>query len=145
MDLTDGKQGVGYNGFVSFLPTRLSHIFFAAVTTAYILVAIRFEGDLMNEHPEYLVYRNQVPMLLPRLTRLGSPVKSSRRRPPSPELCQQSDRLAPSCTLLDHECGSCRRLRTPIFSAHLPATTERVKTNFLRGLRAKRSFFFAFH
>ena len=43
---------------------------FALVTTAYILVAIRFEeADLMKEHPEYAVYRRQVPMLVPRITR----------------------------------------------------------------------------
>lgn len=46
----------------------LSHLFFAAVTTAYILVAIRFEeADLMDEHPEYVHYRRQVPMLVPRI------------------------------------------------------------------------------
>ena len=43
-----------------------THLLFAAVTTAYILVAIRFEeADLMREHPEYAVYRREVPMLLP--------------------------------------------------------------------------------
>jgi protein-S-isoprenylcysteine O-methyltransferase Ste14 len=47
----------------------VSHVFFAAMTTAYILVAIRFEeADLMREHPEYAVYRTRVPMLLPRLS-----------------------------------------------------------------------------
>lgn len=47
-----------------------THLFFALVTTAYIRVAIRFEeGDLMREHPEYVKYRDQVPMLLPRLAR----------------------------------------------------------------------------
>jgi methanethiol S-methyltransferase len=44
----------------------VTHLLFAAVTTAYILVAIRFEeADLMREHPEYAVYRQEVPMLLP--------------------------------------------------------------------------------
>ena len=48
----------------------VSHLFFAVMTTAYILVAIRFEeADLMKEHPEYAVYRTQVPMLVPRVTR----------------------------------------------------------------------------
>jgi protein-S-isoprenylcysteine O-methyltransferase Ste14 len=43
-----------------------THLLFAAVTTAYILVAIRFEeADLMKEHPEYAVYRQEVPMLVP--------------------------------------------------------------------------------
>ena len=48
----------------------ISHLFFAFVTTVYILVAIRLEeADLMKEHPQYAVYRRQVPMLVPRLTR----------------------------------------------------------------------------
>ena len=48
----------------------VSHLFFAVVTTAYILVAIRFEdADLITEHPQYSAYRKQVPMLIPRLTR----------------------------------------------------------------------------
>lgn len=47
-----------------------THLFFATVTTAYILVAIRFEErDLMREHPEYAEYRRHVPMLVPKLTR----------------------------------------------------------------------------
>jgi len=45
-----------------------THLFFAAVTTAYILVAIRFEErDLMAKHPEYAEYRKQVPMIVPGL------------------------------------------------------------------------------
>jgi protein-S-isoprenylcysteine O-methyltransferase Ste14 len=48
----------------------VSHLVFALAATAYILVAIRFEeADLMKEHPEYAVYRRQVPMLVPRITR----------------------------------------------------------------------------
>ena len=44
----------------------LTHLLFAAVTTAYILVAIQLEErDLMNAHPEYAVYRRRVPMLVP--------------------------------------------------------------------------------
>ncbi len=55
----------------------VSHLFFAVVTTAYILVAIQLEErDLMAAHPEYAVYRKQVPMLVPAL----------RRRPVSDEL-----------------------------------------------------------
>jgi protein-S-isoprenylcysteine O-methyltransferase Ste14 len=48
----------------------VTHLFFAMVTTGYILVAIRFEeADLMHEHPEYAVYRHEVPMLIPVLPR----------------------------------------------------------------------------
>ncbi len=44
-----------------------THLVFASIATAYILVAIRFEErDLMIEHPEYVEYRRQVPMLIPR-------------------------------------------------------------------------------
>lgn len=48
----------------------VTHLFFAIVTTSYILVAIRFEErDLMRMHPEYAEYRKQVPMLIPELPR----------------------------------------------------------------------------
>lgn len=44
----------------------VTHLVFALVTTAYILVAIRFEErDLIHELPEYAKYREQVPMLIP--------------------------------------------------------------------------------
>ena len=46
-----------------------AHLFFALMTTAYILIAIRFEEhDLVAEHgARYAEYRKQVPMLVPRL------------------------------------------------------------------------------
>ena len=44
----------------------VTHLLFAAVTTAYILVAIQLEErDLMRAHPEYAEYRERVPMLVP--------------------------------------------------------------------------------
>jgi protein-S-isoprenylcysteine O-methyltransferase Ste14 len=44
-----------------------THLLFAVGTTAYILLAIRWEErDLVAAHPEYAAYRAHVPMLLPR-------------------------------------------------------------------------------
>jgi protein-S-isoprenylcysteine O-methyltransferase Ste14 len=46
-----------------------AHLFFALMTTTYILIAIRLEErDLVAEHgARYSEYRKQVPMLVPRL------------------------------------------------------------------------------
>ena len=44
----------------------VTHLLFAVMTTAYILIAIQLEErDLMNAHPEYADYRKKVPMLIP--------------------------------------------------------------------------------
>jgi protein-S-isoprenylcysteine O-methyltransferase Ste14 len=46
----------------------VTHLVFALGTTAYILMAVRWEErDLAAFHPEYEDYRRKVPMLIPRL------------------------------------------------------------------------------
>jgi protein-S-isoprenylcysteine O-methyltransferase Ste14 len=45
-----------------------AHLFFAIMTAAYILVAIRLEErDLETFHPEYAEYKRRTPMLVPRV------------------------------------------------------------------------------
>jgi len=62
-----------YVGFIiAFWATptmTAAHLFFAVMTLAYMLIAIRFEEhDLVSEHgARYAEYRRQVPMLVPRL------------------------------------------------------------------------------
>jgi protein-S-isoprenylcysteine O-methyltransferase Ste14 len=48
----------------------VTHLVFAVVATAYIMVAIQFEErDLRAKHPEYAAYRQQVPMIVPGMPR----------------------------------------------------------------------------
>lgn len=48
--------------------TPVSHLVFALLTTAYILVAIRWEErDMAYAYPEYAAYRKRVGTLVPRL------------------------------------------------------------------------------
>ncbi|WP_396614995.1 methanethiol S-methyltransferase [Lysobacter soli] len=48
----------------------VTHLVFALMTTAYILIAIRLEErDLLDALPEYAQYRRDVPMLVPRTSR----------------------------------------------------------------------------
>jgi len=64
----------------------LAHLLFAIATTAYILLAIRFEeADLVREHGEsYEAYRRSVPMLIPFSRR------SNERAPHSQQLLNKS-------------------------------------------------------
>ena len=48
----------------------VTHLLFAVMTTGYILIAIQLEErDLVDAHPQYAAYRQNVPMLLPRAPR----------------------------------------------------------------------------
>ncbi|MEZ4648968.1 MAG: isoprenylcysteine carboxylmethyltransferase family protein [Candidatus Eisenbacteria bacterium] len=63
-----------YVGFILGMwatPTMtLAHLVFAAMATAYMLVAIQLEErDLEAAHPEYRTYKKQVPMLVPTFRR----------------------------------------------------------------------------
>ncbi len=52
----------------------VTHLLFAVMTTAYILIAIQLEErDLLVAHPEYAAYRASVPMLIPFLRRKARP------------------------------------------------------------------------
>ena len=52
-----------------------AHLFFAVMTTAYILIAVRLEErDLENELPQYRTYKAQVPRFIPRVTYRTKPV-----------------------------------------------------------------------
>jgi protein-S-isoprenylcysteine O-methyltransferase Ste14 len=51
----------------------VTHLLFAGMTTAYILIAIRLEErDLAELHPEYEAYRQRVPMLIPGVRRAAA-------------------------------------------------------------------------
>lgn len=67
-----------------FTPTMTAtHLFFAVMTTAYILIAIRFEErDLLAAHPEYKAYRESVPMLIPNFSSPEVPLGAVAARDP---------------------------------------------------------------
>ena len=57
-----------------------THLLFAVTTSAYILIAIRFEErDLVRAHGEsYVAYRRRVPIAIPSLPRQEAPVPAPR-------------------------------------------------------------------
>lgn len=56
----------------------VAHLVFALGTTAYILLAIRWEErDLVDFHPEYAEYRRRVPMLIPSVKPLATPIATA--------------------------------------------------------------------
>jgi protein-S-isoprenylcysteine O-methyltransferase Ste14 len=58
----------------------MAHFLFAVGMTAYMLIAIWFEErDLMRAHPGYAEYREEVPMLVPRVCDIGRPATETRR------------------------------------------------------------------
>ena len=61
----------GWLGIFWFTPTMtVTHLVFAAVTSAYIVVGIKLEErDLETIHPEYTQYKRKVPALLPSFRR----------------------------------------------------------------------------
>ena len=61
----------GWLGIMWFTPTMtVTHLVFAAVSTAYIVVGIRLEeADLERAHPQYAQYKQKVPALLPSFRR----------------------------------------------------------------------------
>lgn len=62
---------LGWLGIFWFTPTMtVTHLVFAAVSSAYIWVGIQFEeADLQKAHPEYAQYKQKVPAVFPSLRR----------------------------------------------------------------------------
>jgi protein-S-isoprenylcysteine O-methyltransferase Ste14 len=58
----------------------IAHLFFAIMTTAYILLAIRFEeNDLLTIHGDiYQKYREEVPMIIPAFS--GAPKREQQKQ-----------------------------------------------------------------
>jgi protein-S-isoprenylcysteine O-methyltransferase Ste14 len=63
---------VGWTFVFWATPTMtVAHLFFAVVTTLYILIAIQLEErDLQFAHPEYAEYKKRVPMMIPAVGRI---------------------------------------------------------------------------
>lgn len=62
---------LGWLGIFWITPTMtVTHLVFAAIASAYIVVGIRFEErDLERAHPEYAQYKRKVPALFPSFRR----------------------------------------------------------------------------
>src|SRR5207237_66060 len=75
----------------------ITHLFFALVTTAYILVTIQFEErDLMAAHPEYAEYRKHVPMIVPGMPRRVVICPSATPAPVTPTRPGSGARIIPN-------------------------------------------------
>ena len=74
---------VGWTFVFWATPTMtVAHLFFAVVTTLYILIAIQLEErDLQVAHPEYADYKKRVPMMVPAVGRIFGRKVAARTNP----------------------------------------------------------------